>query len=168
MNKPNNESTAERSRALCPFEVPTQSDICRAFNVALLLTGNTILAEATVLSAMEALADDDICRESLLAEVIRISVRFRTDWCDHQPNRLNHPRPPLPVELQNVLKLPTELRHAFVLRTLLGLSPEVAAGILQCDENQVNAHLLAAMQALAPRLQATTICAWSAPLAVPC
>jgi hypothetical protein len=127
-----------------------------------------MLADATVLSAIEALDDDDICRESLLAEVIRLSVRFRTDWCDHQPNRLTHPRPQLPVELQNVLKLPTELRHAFVLRTLLGLSPEAAAGILQCDENQVSADLLAAMQAFAPRFQATTVCGWSAPLAVPC
>jgi hypothetical protein len=160
MKKPKNESSNS--------EAPAQSDICRAFNVALLLAGNTILAEATVLSAIDVLDGDDICRESLLAEVILISVRFRTDWCDPQPNRLNHPRPQLPVELQNVLKLPTELRHAFVLRTLLGLSLEVAAGILQCDENQVSAHVVAAMQALAPRHQATTWCEWSAPVAVPC
>ena len=160
MNKPKNEGSA--------FETPTQSDICRAFNAALLLTNNTILAEATVLSAIEALDDEDIRGEALLAEVVRIAVRFRTDWCDHQPNRLNHPRPELPVELQNVLYLPTELRHALVLRTLLGLSPGAAAGILQCDENQVSARLLAAMQALAPRCQATTTCEWSAPLALSC
>lgn len=160
MKKPENESSNSKA--------PAQSNICRAFNVALLLTGNTILAEATVLSAIEALHDDGICREALLAEVIRISVRFRTDWCDHQPNRFHHPRPQLPVELQNVLKLPTQLRHAFVLRTLLGLSPEVAAGILHYCENQVSADLTAAMQALAPRYQATSICGWSAPVAVPC
>jgi len=160
MNKPKNEGSA--------FETPTQSDICRAFNAALLLTNNTILAEATVLSAIEALDDEDIRGEALLAEVVRIAVRFRTDWCDHQPNRLNHPRPQLPVEFQNVLKLPIELRHAFVLRTRLGLSPEVTAVILQCDENQVSAHLLAAMRALGPRYEATTTCGWSAPLAVSC
>ena len=71
-----NDTTLESTAA----HTPTQTDICRAFNAALLLTGSTILAEATVLSAIEALD-----AEPLLAEVIRISVRFRTDWCDQRP-----------------------------------------------------------------------------------
>jgi hypothetical protein len=139
-------------------DMPTTTDICRAFNAALLLTGSTILAEATVLSAIEALDADNIRREPLLTEVIRLSVRFRTDWCDRRPNRFTHPQPQLPLELQKVLKLPADLRHAFVLRTLLSLSPEASADILQTEPDQIDADLLAALHALV----------WFSPLAAAC
>jgi DNA-directed RNA polymerase specialized sigma24 family protein len=178
MNNPKIASTAAfgatrakraRRQASRPLRSPlTQTDICRAFNAALLLTGSTILAEATVLNANEALDVDNIRPESLLAEVTRVSVRFQTDWCDQQPNRITHPQPQLPVELQNVLKLPTELRHAFVLRTLLGMSPEASARILQLEPSQVAAHLLAAGQALAARNEPPTFQEWFWPAAGAC
>ncbi len=126
-----------------------QTDVCRAFYAALLMTGNSILAEAAVLSAIEAVDARALSGGSLMAEVLSIAVRFRTDWYEPQANRLIHPEPELPVELQKVLKLPTEPRHAFVLRMLLGLSLEESACLLESEPSEVSARAIAASEKLA-------------------
>jgi len=55
----------------------------------------------------------------------------------------------LPAELENVMRLPPEFRHCFVLGILMGIKRPVCAELLQLNEGQVCARTCAAAVALA-------------------
>jgi DNA-directed RNA polymerase specialized sigma24 family protein len=55
----------------------------------------------------------------------------------------------LPTELQRVARLPQLLRYCFVLRLLLGMSPEDCSQLLQISVNEVDDAFVRALLALA-------------------
>ena len=95
-----------------------------AFRTALLLTGDTIGAEMAVTRAIdgcEALSPD-----GLLIEAVRSAVGRRTKL-SNGPYEVDG----LPVELRRLFMLQPLLRHCFVLRILVRLSPEDCAELLE-------------------------------------
>jgi hypothetical protein len=94
-----------------------------AFRTALLLTGDTRIAEAAVMCGIRAC--EDLSPGGLLIETVRSAVRRRTKSSDG-PYEVEC----LPPDLRRLFTLQPRLRHCFVLRILMGLSPEVCAEVL--------------------------------------
>jgi hypothetical protein len=94
-----------------------------AFRTALLFTGETTTAETAVLDGIAAC--EDLSPRGLLIEAVRSAVRRRTKSVDG-PYDVEC----LPPELRRLFILQPLPRHCFVLRILLGLSPEVCAELL--------------------------------------
>ena len=95
-----------------------------AFRTALLLTGDTRTAEAAVVHGIG--ASEDLSPGGLLIEAVRSAVRRRTKlWV--APYEVEY----LPTELRRLFMLQPLPRHCFVLRVLVGLSPEVCAELLE-------------------------------------
>jgi hypothetical protein len=95
-----------------------------AFCTALLLTGDTRTAEAAVMQGIGAC--EDFSPRGLLIEAVRSAVRRPTKSPDGP-----HEVECLPPELRRLFKLQPLLRHCFVLRILVGLSPEFCAELLE-------------------------------------
>ena len=102
--------------------MPTALDV--AFRTALLLTGDTRTAEAAVMQGIGAC--EDVSPGDLLIEAVRSAVRLRTKSSDG-PYEVDG----LPAELRRLFMLQPLLRHCFVLRTLVGLSPEDCVELLE-------------------------------------
>ena len=94
-----------------------------AFRTALLLTGDTTAAEAAVTHGIAAC--EDLSPGGLLIEAVRSAVRRRTKSSDG-PYEVDG----LPAELRRLFMLLPVPRQCFVLRVLVGLSPEVCAELL--------------------------------------
>ena len=95
-----------------------------AFRTALLLTGDTRTAEAAVMHGIGVC--EDLSPGGLLTEAVRSAVRRRTKSSDG-PYEVECLRP----ELRRLFMLQPLPRHCFVLRVLVGLSPEVCAELLE-------------------------------------
>ena len=95
-----------------------------AFRTAVLLTGATKSAEAAVIHAISAC--EELSPHGLLTEAVRSAVRL-------QASSANGPYEVecLPPELRRLFMLQPLPRHCFVLRVLVGLSPEVCAELLE-------------------------------------
>jgi len=101
--------------------IPSALDM--AFRTAWLLAGNSKTAEAAVLDGIGAC--EDISHRGLLIEAVRSMLRRRASSVDAAgPVQL------LPLELSRLIMLKPLSRDCFVLRLLVGLSPEVCAGLL--------------------------------------
>ena len=94
-----------------------------AFRTALLLTGDTRTAEAAVTHGIAAC--EDLSPGGLLMEAVGSAVRRRTKSSDG-PCEVEC----LATELRRLFMLQPLPRHCFVLRVLVGLSPEVCAELL--------------------------------------
>jgi DNA-directed RNA polymerase specialized sigma24 family protein len=57
--------------------------------------------------------------------------------------------PLLPIEVQNVLQLPTSVRQCFVLRLLLAMPEDFSARLVGLDVGAVDRNIALAAQALA-------------------
>src|ERR1700751_5310094 len=99
------------------------SAVHREFVTALLLAGTTKTAEAAVLDGIGAC--EDLSHRGLLIEAVKSTIRRRMKSVD-TPDALAL----LPPELRRLFMLRPLLRDCFVLRILVGLSPEVCAGLL--------------------------------------
>jgi hypothetical protein len=95
-----------------------------AFRTAVLLTGATKSAEAAVIHGIS--AREELSPHGLLTEAVRSAVRRRTKSSDG-PCEVEC----LPPELRRLFMLQPLPRHCFVLRVLVGLSPEVCAELLE-------------------------------------
>lgn len=95
-----------------------------AFRTALLLTGDTRTAEVAVTQGIGAC--EDLSPGGLLIEAVRSAVRRRTKSSDG-PYVIEC----LPIELRRLFMLQPLARHSFVLRVLVGLSPQVCAELLE-------------------------------------
>jgi hypothetical protein len=103
--------------------VTMRSALDMAFRTALLLTGDTRTAEAAVTHSIGAC--EDLSPSGLLIEAVRSAVRRRTKSSDGQ-----YEVDSLPTELRRLFMLLPLPRQCFVLRVLVGLSPEVCPELL--------------------------------------
>jgi hypothetical protein len=115
--------------------------ISKAFRAAQLLSGSEEQAEIAVLQALDAWDPEDDDPETLFQLALKAAI---------QNPALPSPMlgSALPVELQAVLKLPTQLRRCFVLRTLVGRSRDACAGLVNLRPQQVDDYNCAALQRL--------------------
>ena len=112
-----------------------------AFRTALLLTGDTTTAEAAVTHGIAAC--EDLSPGSLLIEAVRSAVRQRTKSSDGF-----YEVDGLPAELRRLFMLQPPLRYCFVLRVLVGLSPEVCAELLDISVTEFEDAVPAALTEL--------------------
>ena len=112
-----------------------------AFRTALLLAGNTKTAEASVIDGIGAC--EDLSHRGLLIEVVRSTIRRRTKSTDG-PDALDL----LPPELRRLFMLQPLSRDCFVLRILVGLSPEVCAELLDVSITELEDAVCAALNQL--------------------
>ena len=121
-----------------------------AFRTALLLTADTRTAEAAVMRGID--ASDDLSPGGLLIEAVRSAVRLRTKSSDG-PYEVHG----LPDELRRLFMLRPLLRHCFVLRILVGLSPEACGDLLEISVTEFEDAMYGALTELAllrsPRTQ---------------
>ena len=100
------------------------SAVDMAFRTALLLTGDTRAAEAAVAHGIAAC--EDLSPGGLLIEAVKSAVRQRTNSSDG-PYEIEC----LPTELRRLFMLQPLARHSFILRVLVGLSPQACAELLE-------------------------------------
>ena len=123
-----------------------RSALDTAFSSALLLGGSTKMAEAAVFDAIES-SEDVSQSSSLLIETAKSLVRRRKNTA----RRLDVCAL-LPFELGRLLLLDPMGRDSFVLRILVGLPPEVCAGILEVSVSELEEALFRALQEI-PHLE---------------
>jgi hypothetical protein len=105
--------------------VPFTSDLLgRAFWATLLLTGQVIHAEAAVLEAICRSEPDPAADETFMVRAVTAAISEMTESVEDYNAAFSI----LPLELQQVLRLPKVLRHCFVLRTLVGLIHGIVLG----------------------------------------
>ena len=126
-----------------------QGAVNRAFWAALLLGCDTTTAEAAVLDGIGAC--EDVSPRSLLIEAVGSTFRRRAS-STNAPGAVQL----LPAELRCLFKLQPLLRDCFVLRILLGLSPEVCTGLLNISVTEFEDASYAALKQL-PLLFRTSI-----------
>ena len=117
-----------------------------AYLAAILLTGNAQSAEHAVECGLDA-ADMNASEELLLATVIA-STEIMHFAQQHEV--VAGGMPLLPIELQNVLQLPTLVRQCFVLRLLLAMPAGFSARLVDLDAGALDRNITLAAQALAP------------------
>jgi hypothetical protein len=105
--------------------VPTKKIFGKAFTLALLLTGSLRHAEAATLDGIGESNSRQISDRAFLLSCVRAALDPQrqsevTEDADEAAGTL-------PLELRRILYLAPDLRHGFVLRALLGLSPEECA-----------------------------------------
>jgi hypothetical protein len=118
-----------------------QGAINTAFKVALLFGCDTMTAEAAVLDAIDAC--EDVFHRSFLIGAVASTLRRRGN-SENAFGALQL----LPAELRRLFRLQPILRDCFVLRILLGLSPEVCTGLLNISVTEFADAFYAALQQL--------------------
>src|SRR6478672_749474 len=129
-----------------PSEGELHGALRKVFLGVLLLTADFDLAGIAVSEAVNGLDINDLTTEVLPICASRLGLQLQRD-------SINHRRVPsilaLPAELENVMRLPPEFRHCFVLGILMGIKRPVCAQLLQLNEGQVCARTCSAALALA-------------------
>ena len=127
----------------------TPSALDMAFRTALLLAGNTTIAEASVMDGIGAC--EHLSHRGLLIEAVRSTIRRRAEAAD-APDALDL----LPPELRRLFMLQPLSRDCFVLRILAGLSPDVCAELLDVSITELEDAVCAALNQL-PLLSSSTV-----------
>ena len=124
------------------------SAVHTAFRTALLLGAATRTAEAAVVDGIDAC--EDLSNHGFLIETVRSTIRRRIKSA-HALDGLEL----LPAELRRLFILQPILRDCFVLRILVGLSPEVCAELLDVSNIEFEDVVCAALNQL-PLLSSST------------
>src|SRR5712671_4046111 len=111
-----------KCHSVAEMDVPSKAELYTAlrkvFLGVLLLTEDFDLAGIAVSEAVNALDIDDLTTEALPIYASRLGLQLQRD-------PFNHTRVPshlvLPAELENVMRIPREFRHCFVLGILMGI-----------------------------------------------
>jgi hypothetical protein len=118
-----------------------------AFIVGLLLTGSIEQAERAIVDSVHCSETEDVCGQRVFRRVVQWAVDPQEQRScrviDEASVRI------LPFELGCVLHLPPDLRHCYVLRILVGLSPKVCAWLLHTDVEQISQRTQSAVNGLA-------------------
>lgn len=111
----------------------TKNALSKAFTITLLLSGGVQRAEAALLDAIGQMGCDQASDDAFLLECVKQATMTR-----RAPAAFIEPveNAPLPLELKRILLLPAYLRHSFVLRVLLKLSPEECTRLNIRNANQ--------------------------------
>src|SRR5258708_18227877 len=117
--------------------------LANAFWMALLLTGSIEAAEAAVLDGIDAIQLDRISGNSLLLATAKSAILRRIEIPEQSQGLAI-----LPLELRRLFLLAPRDRDCFVLRTLIGLSPDLCSGILSLSIHEVESALYTALQEL--------------------
>jgi DNA-directed RNA polymerase specialized sigma24 family protein len=125
------------------------SAVHTAFRTALLLGAATSTAEAAVLDGIDACGH--LSHRGFLIETVRSTIRRRMKSA-HAVDEIEL----LPPELRRLFLLPPLLRDCFVLRILVGLSPEVCAELLDVSITELEDAVCAALNQL-PLLSSSTV-----------
>ena len=120
-----------------------------AFRTALLLTGDTRTAEAAVMHGIR--AGEGQSHRGFLIESVRFTIRRRTKSAD-AADALDL----LPPELRRLFMLQPLSRDCFVLRILVGLSPEVCVELLDVSISELEDAVCDALNQL-PLLSSSTV-----------
>jgi hypothetical protein len=130
--------------------------IGKAFLAAYLLTASTERAETAVMEAIVAWDPKDENEDTLFRRVLDAAVHDRSSGVAPRVNTGDPAETSLPPELQGVLSLSSQLRRCLVLRTLVGLSRQACAGMLDLNGRRVDRYTTGALERLAnPRPQST-------------
>ena len=124
------------------------------FITAILLTGSVKQAETAVLESIRSLnVDARTDEELLLRTTVAAAMDPRQRYRRPQPEEVSQASSRLPVELQRVLLLPTDLRQCLVLRLLMTMPREFCARLLGINARKVDRDTCLAAQALAQIVQ---------------
>lgn len=118
-----------------------QHALTQAILTAYLITGSARQSEAVVTKAIARWEPEKGVR-SLLELVAVLALKYKRGAGDEWS---------LPPELQNVARLPRNVRRVFVLRILLGLPRDVCANTLDQSLDRVDQQTCAALVALNPQ-----------------
>jgi DNA-directed RNA polymerase specialized sigma24 family protein len=122
--------------------------ISRAFLTAHLLTASTEQAESATMEAIDSWDPDEETEEVLFRSVLDAAARAQIEYVPSSSNKCDVAGSYLPAELQAVLRLAPQLRRCFVLRILVGLSPQVCARLLHLPSRRVDRYACAALECL--------------------
>ena len=114
-----------------------------AFLGALMLTGNIKAAEHAVLDAITT-SECGVAMDKLLVTTAKFAIQVH-DECPVQAELLSSN---LPVELQRLFMLSSLGRKCFVLRILMGLTPEISSKVLKLNRDEVDEALHRALSDL--------------------
>jgi DNA-directed RNA polymerase specialized sigma24 family protein len=117
-----------------------------AYLAAILLTGSVQSAEQAVVRGLDA-TDRNATNEELLRATVVASTEIMHSAKQHEV--VARAVALLPIELQNVLQLPTSVRQCFVLRLLLGVPEDFSARLVDLDVGELDRNIALAAQALA-------------------
>ena len=117
-----------------------------AYLAAILLTGSAQSAEQAVARGLEA-TDMNSTNEELLRATVIASTEIMHSAKQYEV--VVRGVPFLPIELQNVVQLPTRVRQCFVLRLLLAMPEDFSARLVELDAGALNRNIALAAQALA-------------------
>jgi hypothetical protein len=117
--------------------------IHEAYLAAYLLTGCAELAESAVLNAVEAWRPERQSERELFMLALKAATVRGSTGPEPVANHLA-----LPPELEAVLRLPRELREAYVLRFLTGVSREASAELLGISRAKLDEYASAALASL--------------------
>ncbi|MDQ2945579.1 MAG: hypothetical protein M3Y27_06500 [Acidobacteriota bacterium] len=118
-----------RTASVCPF-------YGQSFWTALLLTSSPSKAEQAVIHGIQSLKGSVVWEGDLLQATVTAALLER-DNRRQRPEDLADATKLLPFELGRVLRLPSNLRHCFILRTLAGLPVATCARLLSFGEGMI-------------------------------
>jgi len=127
------------------LKILNQEALSKSFKTVFLLTGDATLAEAVVIDAINQDDTDEMPSAEFLRCCLVLAVRMVRLSA---PGELDQLSSRFPHELRQVLRLSDDLRHSFVLRTLVGLPPEECADLLKVTPQCVNERAVAAAMKL--------------------
>lgn len=137
--------------AECPTKLETNGAIerifRRAFLTAQLLTGSMEQAERAVVEAIGSWNPGEESEEILFVNVLNAALRTQSVHGESSSNKPDAGSQ-LPVELRAVLRLAPELRRCYVLRLLVGLSPQDCGRLLRLHSRRVDRYTCAALECL--------------------
>jgi hypothetical protein len=121
----------------------------KMFIAALLLTGSAAGAECSILEGIKTLDQGEVSGAALLYASVRAAVLPQMAMCRERFWIQDSCASGLPIELRRVLLLREDLRHAFVLRLLVGLPLSECSRLLSLEVCQVEQNSVSAALALA-------------------
>jgi hypothetical protein len=120
----------------------TETQVGKAFHLALLLTGNVEAAERAVSDSIT----ESVCNvtgDQLLIATAKHAIQLRDHFLP-EAEALSS----LPLELQRLFLLSTVCRDCFVLRMLMGFTEETSSGILNLRGGEIDEALCLALNDL--------------------
>lgn len=125
--------------------IPSEKCLRTVYFAAVLLTGSAEEAEAAVLEAIASLNDvQDMTADERLLQ-LGIAAALKPHHQLRLLNRNDFGTVSLPVELQNVCRLPRALRTSFVLRVLLRMPLHRCVTLLGIEKFQLDENVAAAI-----------------------